>query len=121
MKTLSIILITLLSLNSFAQNAVHLNKGDSAPFEGNLLTIETTKQLYDDSLEKSSLQKQLDLTNSNNNLLSQEKQILLDQNQKLVQTDMAERSLTNWERVGYFAGGILLTALAVKGAMSLKQ
>lgn len=115
-----VILINLFVLNAFAQNAVHLNKNDAAPFEGNLLTLETTKQLYMDSLEKTSLQKQLDLTNQNNQLLQQEKTILLDQNIKLIQANASDHSLSNWEKVGYFTAGVVITGLAIKGAMSLR-
>jgi len=114
------LIISLISNLAFAQNAVFLNKDDKAPFSGDLLTVETTKQLYNDSLEKSSLQKQLDLTNQNNNLLSQEKQLLLDQNDKLIKAGVEDHNLNNWEKVGYFSAGIILTALAVKGAMSLR-
>lgn len=97
-----------------------MNKGDIAQFEGNLLTLDITKQLYNDSLEKSSLQKQLDLTNSNNQLLNQEKQILLDQNKSLIEAATKDHNLNNWEKAGYFFGGIILTGLAIKGAQQLR-
>lgn len=115
-----ILILTLISNLAFAQNAVHLNKNDPAPFEGDLLTLETTKQLYNDSLEKTSLQKQLDLTNSNNQLLNQEKQILLDQNKSLIENSVKDHNLNNWERAAYFFGGILVTGLAIKGAQQLR-
>lgn len=114
-----ILILTLISNIAFAQNAVYLNKSEPAPFSGDLLTLDQTKSLYNDSLEKSSLQKQLDLTNQNNTLLEQEKQLLLDQNAKLIKTAQDEKSLSTWEKIAYFGGGILLTALAVKGASSL--
>lgn len=115
-----ILLLSLISNLAFAQNAMHLNKNDPAPFEGNLLTLETTKQLYNDSLEKNSLQKQLDLTNSNVNLLQQDKNLLLDQNSKLLKANQDQKSLNDLEKVGCVILGIAITALAVKGAASLK-
>lgn len=115
-----ILIFTLISNLAFAQNAVHLNKNDPAPFEGDLLTLDTTKQLYNDSLEKTSLQKQLDLTNSNNSLLNQEKQILLDQNKSLIETNQSQQTMSTIEKGAWFLGGIILTGLAIKGAASLK-
>lgn len=116
-----ILILTLISNLAIAQNAVHMNKGDIAQFEGDLLTLETTKQLYNDSLEKTSLQKQLDLTNSNNTLLNQEKQILLDQNKSLIENATKDHTLSTWEKAGYFFGGIVITGLAIKGAQQLRQ
>lgn len=115
-----ILILTLISNIAFAQNAVFINKDDKAPFSGDLLTTDQVKSLYNDSLEKSSLQKQLDLTNSNNQLLTQEKQILLDQNKSLISTATQDHTLNSWEKVGYFLGGIVITALAIKGAQQLK-
>jgi hypothetical protein len=114
-----ILILTLISNLAFAQNAVHLNKNDPAPFEGDLLTLDTTKQLYNDSLEKTSLQKQLDLTNSNNALLQQDKTLLLDQNSKLIKAANSEATLNDLEKIGCFILGVAVTALAVKGAASL--
>jgi hypothetical protein len=114
-----ILILTLISNLAFAQNAVHMNKGDIAEFEGDLLTLETTKQLYNDSLEKTSLQKQLDLTNSSNTLLQQDKNLLQTQNQKLVEAANSESHMSDLEKAGFFLLGVLVTGLAVKGAASL--
>lgn len=116
---ISLILILISNL-AFAQNAVHLLPGDKVPFEGDLLTLDTTKQLYNDSLEKTSLQKQLDLTNSNVNLLQQDKTILLDQNDKLIKAAQNEQTISTIEKGAWFLAGILLTGLAIKGAASLR-
>jgi hypothetical protein len=114
-----IVIISLISNFAYGQNAVHLNQGDKAPFDGNLLTESTTQRLYNDSLDKSSLQKQLDLSNSSNALLQQDKTLLLDQNGKLIKAAQSEKSLSDLEKGLYFLGGILVTALAVKAAASL--
>lgn len=116
-----ILILTLISNIAFAQNAQFLNQGDKAPFSGDLLTLDQTKSLYNDSLEKSSLQKQLDLTNQNNTLLEQEKTILLDQNNKLINAAQSEKTISTIEKGAWFLVGILVTALAVKGASSLHQ
>ncbi len=108
-----VIILSLISNICFAQNAVYLEKGQPAPFTGDLLTIETTKQLYNDSLEKSSLQKQLDLTTQNNN-------ILMEQNTKLIKAGVEDHNLNNYEKAGYFLAGILVTGLAIKGVQALK-
>lgn len=114
------LILTLISNLAFAQNAVHMNKGDVAEFEGDLLTLSTAKQLYDDSLEKNSLQKQLDLTNQNLTLLQQDKTLLLDQNSKLIKAAQEEKVTSDVEKGLWFLGGIILTGLAVKAAGSLK-
>jgi hypothetical protein len=114
-----ILILILISDLAFAQNAVHLNLGDKAPFDGNLLTESTTQQLYNDSLEKTSLQKQLDLTNSTVNLLQQDKTLLLDQNSKLISAAQSQKVTSDVEKGLWFLGGIVLTGLAVKAAASL--
>lgn len=115
-----ILIFILISNLASAQNAVHLNRNDKAPFEGNLLTLEITKQLYNDSLEKSSLQKQLDLTNSNVTLLKQNETLLLDQNGKLIKAAQSEKTLTDLEKAGCFVLGVVVTGLAIKGMQSLR-
>jgi hypothetical protein len=115
-----ILILGLISNLAFAQNAVHMNKGDTAEFEGDLLTLETTKQLYNDSLEKTSLQKQLDLTNQNVTLLQQDKTLLLDQNSKLIKAAQEEKTISTIEKGAWFLAGIIVTGLAIKGAASLK-
>ena len=114
-----ILILILISNLAFAQNAVHLNSGDKAPFSGNLLTDSTTKQLYDDSLYKTSLQKQLDLSNSSNTLLQQDKTLLLDQNSKLISAAQSSKTTSDLEKIGCFLLGIATAAAAVKAAASL--
>lgn len=115
-----ILIFSLISNICFAQNAVHLSKGEESPFEGDLLTLETTKQLYDDSLEKSSLQKQLDLTNSNNTILMQEKQILLDQNKSLIENSVKDHNLNTIEKIVWIVVGGLAVYSGAKVAESVK-
>lgn len=120
MQMLKLILIlTLISNLSLAQDAVYIEKNQPAPFSGDLLTESTVKQLHDDSLEKTSLQKQLDLANQNVNLLQQDKNLLLDQNSKLLKASKDEKVTSDIEKGLWFLAGIALTALAVKGAASL--
>lgn len=115
-----ILLLSLISNLAFADNqAILLNQGEKAPYTGDLLPIDTVKSLYNDSLEKSSLQQQLDLTNQNNTILTQEKTLLQNQNSDLVKAANSEKHISDWEKVGYFVLGVAITALAVKGAASL--
>lgn len=114
-----ILILTLISNLTFAQDAIFISKDEKAPYSGDLLPEATVKTLYNDSLEKTSLQTQLDLTNKNVNLLTQEKVVLQTQNQKLVEAANSEQHMSDWAKVGYFALGVLVTGLAVKGAASL--
>ena|ERR1700722_2399936 len=115
-----ILIFTLISNFAFAQDAQLVTKGQIVPFTGDLLTLDQTKSLYNDSLEKTSLQKQLDLENQNVTLLTQEKTLLQTQNQKLVEAANSEAHMNEWTKIGYFALGIIVTGLAVKGAASIR-
>lgn len=116
----TILTIILISNLSYAQDAVFINKDDKAPFSGNLLTVEQTKKLYDDSLDKSSLQKQLDLEQKNSTLKDQKVDILLNQNLKLIEANNTDHTLNNWEKAAYFVGGMVAVGLAIKGVENLK-
>lgn len=115
-----LLLSVLLQENAFANDPVYLNVQDKAPFSGYLLPEDTVKELRNNTLERDSLQIQLDLTNKNNQLLTQEKQLLLDQNLKLIEAGTTDHNLNNWEKTGFFLAGILVTGLAIKGAANLR-
>lgn len=120
MKTLISLIIVVISLNCLAEDAVFLEKDQKSPFSGYLLPEETVKNLRNDSLEKDSLKIQLDLTNKNNQLLSQEKQLLLDQNFKLIEAGTKDHNLNTLEKIVYFAAGILTVGLAIKGVQAIR-
>lgn len=126
MRKSSVILISLISSISFAQEAVFLNQKDTAPFSGYLLPEDKIKSLRNDSLENSankqlveSLNKSLTLQQSNSDLKDKQIQLLLNQNDSLSKTIVTEEKLQTWEKVLYFGGGIVLSGLAIWGAHSL--
>ena len=118
-----LISLTIVSNSLYAGDAVFLEKDKAAPFDGVLLpqdkalaikqmTLEhDTYLLMNQSLEKSlSLQKNI--------IQSQDDKvnILLQQNDKLAKSLGDERSMSNWERIGFFALGAVLTTAIAYGA-----
>jgi hypothetical protein len=107
-----ILSILLISNIVYADDSVYLNQKQPAPFSGYLLPETTVKQLRNDSLE-------LDLYKTTNTLKDQQIALLGAQNTSLSTTLKETSTLSTWERVGYFAAGVLLTALAVDGASKI--
>lgn len=88
-----------------------------------MIKLKIYKTYQDDALQKSlnsNLQNQLDLTQKNYDLRTQENSTLIDQNNKLMQAAQSEKGLTDLEKGLFFLGGVLVTGLAVKAAASLK-
>lgn len=115
------IIFSLISLNSFAQDATFLEKDQKAPYSGILLPKEKVQELRNNTLERDSFKKQneslntsLDLQQKNLGLKDNQINILLTQNDNLAKTLGAERTLNNWEKAGYFLGGILIIGLSAK-------
>ncbi len=125
---MKIILISfLISIQAFA-DPISLSKDQKAPYDGILFTEtkanEIRKELLDKDylqLQNDSLNRSLDLYKSNENLYGQQKQLLLDQNDKLAKSLYQERMVTNWERLGFFLLGIGVTGLAIYGASQLAK
>jgi len=116
-----ILILSLISSYSFAQDAVFLNKTQTAPFEGFLLPQTKLQELHNNTLERDAFQKEneslnksLNLQQSNLGLKDNQIDILLKQNDNLAKTLSTERTLNNWEKVGYFLGGIVTIGLAAK-------
>lgn len=105
-------LTILISLNSFAQDSVYLDKGTPSPFSGYLLPEEEVKTLRDNTLER-------DMYKTTNDLKDQQIKLLSDQNTSLAKTLEVTSSLSTWEKVGYLAAGILLTGLAIDAAHNI--
>lgn len=119
-------IITLINSYSFAQDAVLLNKDDKAPFNGFLLPQEKLQELHNNTLERDAFQKEneslnksLNLQQTNLGLKDNQINILLNQNDNLAKALGSERTLNNWEKTGYFIGGIIVTGLAIKAAHDL--
>lgn len=127
MKVFNLILIlSLISSYSFAQDAIFLNKTQLAPFDGFLLPQEKLQELHNNILERDAFQKEneslnksLNIQQTNLGLKDNQINILLNQNDNLAKALYSERTLNNWEKVGYFAGGIILTGLSIYAVHSL--
>jgi hypothetical protein len=107
-----VILILLISNVCYATDSVYLNAKDSAPFAGYLLPEEEVKTLRDNTLE-------LDMYKTTSDLKDQQITLLTNQNNNLSKTLESTSNLSTWEKVGYFAAGILLTSLAVGAAIQI--
>lgn len=104
-----VLIILLISNLSFAQDSIYLDKDKSAPFSGYLLPEETVKELRNNTLER-------DLYKTESDLRERQVKLLSDQNEKLAKTLQDTSSLSTWEKIGFFLGGVILTGLAIKGA-----
>jgi hypothetical protein len=107
-----ILFILLISNIAYAQESVYLNAKDPAPFAGYLLPEEEVKTLRDNTLE-------LDMYKTTNDLKDQQITLLTNQNTSLSKTLESTSSLSTWEKIGYFAAGVLLTGLAVDAASKI--
>lgn len=124
----------LVVLLTFSQNVKadtspsYLNKGDASPYAGLLFSVDDAnsirKQLIDLDTSKAlndSLNKSIDLYKNNETFYQQQKQVLLEQNDKLAKSLYEERQMTNWERAGFFVLGIAVTGLAFYGVKQLTK
>lgn len=126
-KILLISLIIVNSLGAYAEDVIYLDKGKAAPYDGYLFTPEKAKdtrlQLIEGDYNKDlvkSLTKTIDLYQSNEEISNKKVDLLLDQNDKLAVQLNSSRQVSNWEKVGYFLGGIIITGLAIKGVQALR-
>jgi hypothetical protein len=119
LKNLSILLTLAISVNITAQDAVKLNKDDKAPFTGILVTHEALDSLRKDVIERDGLK--LINTSLNSTITMQEeiisrqnnqREILMNQNEKLAKSLNDERSMKTWERIGLVGLGILASGVA---------
>lgn len=106
------LIINLISLNSFAEDSIFLNAGDKAPNAGYLVPEATIKSLRNDSLDADMYRKIVPLKD-------QQLLMVTDQNVKLATTLTSTTSLSTLEKVGWFVGGIIVTGLATKLAISI--
>lgn len=103
---LMIMSITLIS-NSFAQNAIVLNKGDTAPFKGALVKSERLNTLV--KAEKKNIVLE-DLRITQDELIEYHKD-----NARLYRKRLAEAKFDSfWTNTGYFVLGVVLTGFAFK-------
>jgi hypothetical protein len=128
MKILSLILVFMISFSVVAQDAVPLNKGQAAPFEGILFTTEKAQSIRKELIEKDQFKmfnealleneeyyKKI-ISNKNEQL-----NLTLNQNDKLVKQAEKAGSLTTLEKTLWVAAGVIGTSLAVMGAGALAR
>lgn len=122
MKILLSFLIIVNSTFCYADDSVPLNKGQAAPFDGTLLSNDKANQTRKELIEldelrlkEPSYKRTIDLYKSNENLYSDKIKIVSDQNDNLAKNLYEARSLTTWEKLGYFALGAAVAGLAVRG------
>jgi hypothetical protein len=126
-KTLLIFLtISLLSSISYAEDSIYLSKGQTATFNGYLLPETEVQTLRNNTFERDAFKTandaykaEINLYQTNIGLKDQQLSLTLDQNNKLAKALNENRSLNNWERVAFFAGGILVVGLAIYGVRSI--
>lgn len=95
----------------------HVLKQESWVFSPNK-ALEVRNKLVDlDSQLKinDSLNKQIDLYKGLNDIQKINLNLVMEQNDKLAKSLNDERSMTNWERIGWFGIGVLATVLTVYG------
>lgn len=117
-----LVLITLISCSLTFADTIYLAKDTPAPFEGLLFPTAQANQIRQQLIERdglllinTSLQKSLDLSTQIDTSNNKKINLLIEQNDKLASSLSEERTMSNWERVGYFVGGIVVVGLAFYG------
>ena len=128
-KLISILLI--LSTPAYAGNAVKVHTGDVVTKEyneGTLLDKEQAERIKDQLIERDAFEKEnasykksVELYKSNEVILSNQKDLLLNQNIKLTETLNDQRDMSEWTKAAYFVLGVAVTGLAVYGASRLAK
>jgi len=116
----NLLMLSVLSVSpSFAQDSVLLQAQEKAPFTGILIKPETVQELRRAvierdglSQEKVSYERSLELYRKSDELGQKKVDLLLTQNDKLALRLGEERSMSNWQRVGWFSLGIIATGFA---------
>jgi hypothetical protein len=128
-KLLSLLLI--ISTPAYAGNAIKVHTGDVVTKEfneGTLLDKEQAERIKDQLIERDAFEKEsasykksVELYKNNEVILSNQKDLLLNQNIKLTETLNDQRDMSEWTKVGYFVLGIAITGAAVYGASQLSK
>lgn len=118
----------LIPKSSLAEDVVIVEKNSPAPFTGFLFPREKAQEVRIKLLENdrlndmiSSYNKSIDLYKKNEDVQNQKVNILLEQNDKLAKSLGDARTVSTFERVAWFIGGMLVTSAAVYGASKLAK
>jgi hypothetical protein len=117
-----LIIVSLISHISFAKDAIPINKGDQAPFNGILLSTKKAEQVRIELIEKDQFaifnKALLEVNDDQAKIIKNQRtqvRLLSEQNNKLM--NQIER--TKWERHLWFGLGVLATGLSIYGAKQL--
>lgn len=120
--------LILIPTNSWAEEAVHLNKSQSAPYEGILLTVSKAEQTKVRLIEadqltdiNTSLNKSLDLYKTNEILYNNKINLLMTQNDTLAKSAYEAQSNSFWKYAIMFLGGCAATTLGLYGLKQLQK
>lgn len=125
-KLLTFLIIGILTItNSFGASAI--KKGDPAPHDGVIFTNVEANELKGEVQEKDilkklnlSLNKSLDYSKQNNEILQKKTDVLMEQNNKLATRLYEARDVSNLERILWFGLGVVGTGLAAYGVSQIK-
>jgi hypothetical protein len=98
------LLLSLVSSNTFAQEAKYLTKDTPAPFTGFLITPEKAEKVREMDID-------LRLTTKTNEILTKQNELLLGQVDSLSKKVVEARDDSTWNKIGYFIIGAGITGL----------
>lgn len=129
---IAVILVFAMTIQAaLADSAITVKEGFVVPKEynqGTLMDKDKAEKVRDELIEKDVLQKTNDSLNksllihrSNEDILNNQKDMLIKQNIALTETLNDSRETSGWVKVGYFVLGIAVTSAAVYGAAKLAK
>lgn len=125
---LLISLISLITFSSFADDVVIIQAGEKAPYTGYLFPKETAQLTRVKLIEgeeaaklNESYVRSIEIYRKNEDVQNQKVNILLERNDNLAKSLTDAREMTTFEKVAWFAGGIILSGAAVYGASQLRR
>ena len=107
MKKIVLMITLIISINSFAQNAVKLNKGEVAPFTGALVKPDRLDKLVKAEKAEAVLR---DLRTTHESIIKFHKEDAQRQREKLSRAEFK----SNLYNIGYFVLGVVLASYAFK-------
>lgn len=127
MKTLSILLVFLLSFNVLAQEGVkYIDKDSPAPYNGYLFTIKKTQSVRKELIEKDRLAEFNKVLQENIKLQekiivnkNEQVKLLSDQNEKLAKEIDSKKGMSTFEKCLWFGLGVTAAGFAVYGAKQI--